>query len=54
MCVSSESGFTNLKIMTSRAKICIVKVRNWKRKSKHEGLHLLVNRDKEKDKQRKI
>ena len=54
VCVSSEFGFTNLKIMTSMAKICIVKIRNWKRKSKHEFLHLLVNRDKEKDKKRKI
>ena len=43
VCVFSEFGFTNLKIMTSMAKNCIVKIRNWKRKSKHEGLHLLVN-----------
>ena len=43
VCVFSEFGFTNLKIMTSMAKNCIVKIRNWKRKSKHEGLHLSVN-----------
>ena len=43
VCVFSEFGFTNLKIMTSMAKNCIVKIRNWKRKSKHECLHLLVN-----------
>ena len=43
LCVFSEFGFTNLKIMTSMPKICIVKIRNWKRKSKHECLHLLVN-----------